>query len=162
MAGGTGASVRPGSALAGAPWLAVAVADRSPGRRDAPGAAAGVEEERKDGRERLTGPAALVLPDRDHGVEHPERDPAVRGGLVFRVGEHRSPPGTEHPVPQVAAALAVAVVEVGSGDADDVAGVDARGQGRVGQFDQGVKVLTFLEQETEGPIGKIVDIPLGP
>ena len=35
MAGGTGAELAPGSALAGAGWLAVAVADRSPGRRDA-------------------------------------------------------------------------------------------------------------------------------
>jgi ATP-dependent helicase HrpB len=35
MAGGTGAELAPGSALAGAPWLAVAVADRAPGRRDA-------------------------------------------------------------------------------------------------------------------------------
>lgn len=35
MAGGTGAALAPGSALAGAPWLAVAVADRAPGRSDA-------------------------------------------------------------------------------------------------------------------------------
>jgi len=35
MAGGTGAGVRPGSALTGARWLAVAVADRDPGRSDA-------------------------------------------------------------------------------------------------------------------------------
>ena len=35
MAGGTAAELAPGSALAGAPWLAVAVADRAPGRRDA-------------------------------------------------------------------------------------------------------------------------------
>ncbi|SFF31726.1 ATP-dependent helicase HrpB [Blastococcus tunisiensis] len=35
MAAGTGAELAPGTALAGAPWLAVAVADRSPGRRDA-------------------------------------------------------------------------------------------------------------------------------
>ncbi|WP_346623362.1 ATP-dependent helicase HrpB [Blastococcus montanus] len=35
MAAGTGAELAPGSALTGAPWLAVAVADRSPGRRDA-------------------------------------------------------------------------------------------------------------------------------
>lgn len=35
MAGGTAAQLSPGSALAGAAWLAVAVADRSPGRRDA-------------------------------------------------------------------------------------------------------------------------------
>jgi ATP-dependent helicase HrpB len=35
MAGGTGAALRPGSPLGGAPWLAVAVADRAPGRRDA-------------------------------------------------------------------------------------------------------------------------------
>ena len=35
MAGGTGAELAPGSPLMGAPWLAVAVADRAPGRRDA-------------------------------------------------------------------------------------------------------------------------------
>ena len=35
MAAGTGAELAPGTSLAGAPWLAVAVADRSPGRRDA-------------------------------------------------------------------------------------------------------------------------------
>ena len=35
MAGGTAAELAPGSALAGSAWLAVAVADRSPGRRDA-------------------------------------------------------------------------------------------------------------------------------
>jgi ATP-dependent helicase HrpB len=35
MAAGTGAELFPGTALAGAPWLAIAVADRSPGRRDA-------------------------------------------------------------------------------------------------------------------------------
>ena len=35
MAAGTGAELAPGTALAGAPWLAIAVADRSPGRRDA-------------------------------------------------------------------------------------------------------------------------------
>jgi ATP-dependent helicase HrpB len=35
MAGGTAAELPAGAALAGAPWLAVAVADRSPGRRDA-------------------------------------------------------------------------------------------------------------------------------
>ena len=35
MAGGTGAELAPGTALSGAAWLAVAVADRGPGRRDA-------------------------------------------------------------------------------------------------------------------------------
>jgi ATP-dependent helicase HrpB len=35
MAGGTGAELAPGTALTGAAWLAVAVADRPPGRRDA-------------------------------------------------------------------------------------------------------------------------------
>jgi ATP-dependent helicase HrpB len=35
MAGGTGAELAPGTALAGAAWLAVAVAARPPGRRDA-------------------------------------------------------------------------------------------------------------------------------
>ncbi|MDT0277547.1 ATP-dependent helicase HrpB [Blastococcus goldschmidtiae] len=35
MAAGTGAELPPGTALSGAPWLAIAVADRSPGRRDA-------------------------------------------------------------------------------------------------------------------------------
>jgi ATP-dependent helicase HrpB len=35
LAAGTGAELAPGTALAGAPWLAVAAADRSPGRRDA-------------------------------------------------------------------------------------------------------------------------------
>ena len=35
MAAGTGAELSPGTALTGAPWLAIAVADRSPGRRDA-------------------------------------------------------------------------------------------------------------------------------
>ncbi|MFY1693590.1 ATP-dependent helicase HrpB [Plantactinospora sp. WMMB782] len=35
MAGGTAADLAPGSALAGAEWLAIAVADRAPGRRGA-------------------------------------------------------------------------------------------------------------------------------
>ncbi|MGY1837645.1 ATP-dependent helicase HrpB [Blastococcus sp. SYSU DS0510] len=35
MAAGTGAELAAGTALSGAPWLAIAVADRSPGRRDA-------------------------------------------------------------------------------------------------------------------------------
>ena len=35
MAAGTGAELSPGTALTGALWLAIAVADRSPGRRDA-------------------------------------------------------------------------------------------------------------------------------
>ncbi|TKJ19745.1 ATP-dependent helicase HrpB [Blastococcus sp. CCUG 61487] len=35
MAAGTGAELAPGTALTGAAWLAIAVADRSPGRRDA-------------------------------------------------------------------------------------------------------------------------------
>ena len=35
MAAGTGAELAPGTALSGAAWLAIAVADRSPGRRDA-------------------------------------------------------------------------------------------------------------------------------
>jgi ATP-dependent helicase HrpB len=35
MASGTGAELAAGTALTGAPWLAIAVADRSPGRRDA-------------------------------------------------------------------------------------------------------------------------------
>jgi ATP-dependent helicase HrpB len=35
MAAGTGAELPPGTALTGAPWLAIAVADRFPGRRDA-------------------------------------------------------------------------------------------------------------------------------
>ncbi|MCZ2861210.1 ATP-dependent helicase HrpB [Blastococcus sp. VKM Ac-2987] len=35
MAAGTGAELAPGTALTGASWLAVAVADRAPGRRDA-------------------------------------------------------------------------------------------------------------------------------
>jgi ATP-dependent helicase HrpB len=35
LAAGTGAELAPGTALTGAPWLAVAAADRSPGRRDA-------------------------------------------------------------------------------------------------------------------------------
>jgi ATP-dependent helicase HrpB len=35
LAAGTGAELAPGTALAGAQWLAVAAADRSPGRRDA-------------------------------------------------------------------------------------------------------------------------------
>ena len=35
LAAGTGAELTPGTALTGAPWLAVAAADRAPGRRDA-------------------------------------------------------------------------------------------------------------------------------
>jgi ATP-dependent helicase HrpB len=35
MAAGTGAELAAGTALTGAPWLAIAVADRAPGRRDA-------------------------------------------------------------------------------------------------------------------------------
>ncbi|MGY1664126.1 ATP-dependent helicase HrpB [Geodermatophilus sp. SYSU D00705] len=35
LAAGTGAELAPGTALTGAPWLAVAAADRQPGRRDA-------------------------------------------------------------------------------------------------------------------------------
>src|SRR5206468_12922038 len=35
MAGGTAAELAPGSALAGAPWLAIAAADRAPGQASA-------------------------------------------------------------------------------------------------------------------------------
>jgi ATP-dependent helicase HrpB len=88
MAAGTGAELAPGTALAGAPWLAIAVADRSPGRRDARVRAAVAIDEATA----LEAGAALHL-ERD---EVTWRDGDVSGARVERLG---SIVLTERPLP---------------------------------------------------------------
>ena len=78
MAAGTGAELAPGTALTGAPWLAIAVADRSPGRRDARVRAAVAIDEATA----LEAGAALHL-ERD---EVTWRDDDVAGARVERLG----------------------------------------------------------------------------
>ena len=78
MAAGTGAELSPGTALTGAPWLAIAVADRSPGRRDARVRAAVAIDEATA----LEAGAALHL-ERD---EVTWRDGDVAGARVERLG----------------------------------------------------------------------------
>ncbi len=80
MAGGTGAELPPGSALAGAPWLAVAVADRAPGRRDARvRLAAAVDEQtaREAGATLLTEGDEVLWADGDVRARRVERLGAV-------------------------------------------------------------------------------------
>ena len=101
MAAGTGAELAPGSALTGAPWLAVAVADRSPGRRDARVRSAVAIDE-------ATALEAGGALHRD-GDEVSWRDGDVRSARVERLGaivlaERR--PGVPDP-----AAVAAAVAE---------------------------------------------------
>jgi ATP-dependent helicase HrpB len=78
MAAGTGAELAPGTSLGGAPWLAVAVADRSPGRRDARVRAAVAIDE------------AIALeaggPLHTDGDEVSWRDGDVRSARVERLG----------------------------------------------------------------------------
>jgi ATP-dependent helicase HrpB len=88
MAAGTGAELAPGTALAGAPWLAIAVADRSPGRRDARVRAAVAIDEATA----LEAGAALHL-ERD---EVTWRDGDVSSARVERLG---SIVLTERPLP---------------------------------------------------------------
>ncbi len=78
MAGGTAAELPEGSPLTGQPWLAVAVADRAPGRRDARiGLAAVIDE----GVARAAGAALLVRLD-----EAVWADGDVRARRVERLG----------------------------------------------------------------------------
>jgi len=100
MAAGTGAELSPGTALAGAPWLAIAVADRAPGRRDARVRAAVAIDEATA----LEAGAALQL-ERD---EVTWRNGDVFGARVERLGAIVL---TERPLPHpdpadVAAAVA--------------------------------------------------------
>ena len=100
MAAGTGAELSPGTALTGAPWLAIAVADRSPGRRDARVRAAVAIDEATA----LEAGAALHL-ERD---EVTWRDGDVSSARVERLGAIVL---TERPLPDpdpadVAAAVA--------------------------------------------------------
>ena len=78
LAAGTGAELTPGTALAGAEWLAVAAADRAPGRRDARVRAAVAVDE---GTALTAGAAAHT--------DRPEvawRDGDVRAARVERLG----------------------------------------------------------------------------
>lgn len=101
MAAGTGADLPPGTALSGAPWLAIAVADRSPGRRDARVRSAVAIDEA----------TALEAggPLHTHGDEVTWRDGDVRSARVERLGAIVL---AERPLPDPdPAALAAAVGE---------------------------------------------------
>ncbi|MFL6095669.1 MAG: ATP-dependent helicase HrpB [Blastococcus sp.] len=101
MAAGTGAELSPGTALAGAPWLAIAVADQSPGRRDARVRSAVAIDEATA----LEAGAALHL-ERD---EVTWRDGDVSSARVERLGTIVL---TERPLPDPDPAdVAVAVAE---------------------------------------------------
>ncbi|SDF82952.1 ATP-dependent helicase HrpB [Blastococcus aurantiacus] len=78
MAAGTGAELPPGTALSGATWLAIAVADRSPGRRDARVRSAVAIDEATA----LEAGASLHA----DGDEVSWRDGDVRGARVERLG----------------------------------------------------------------------------
>jgi ATP-dependent helicase HrpB len=80
MAGGTGAELAPGSALTGSPWLAVAVADRAPGRSDARVRLAVAVDEataREAGATLLAGGDEVVWVDGDVRARRVERLGAV-------------------------------------------------------------------------------------
>jgi len=79
MAAGTGAELAPGTALGGASWLAVAVADRSPGRRDARVRSAVAIDE-------ATALEAGGAPLHREGDEVAWRDGDVRSARVERLG----------------------------------------------------------------------------
>ncbi|MCZ2825007.1 MULTISPECIES: ATP-dependent helicase HrpB [unclassified Modestobacter] len=78
LAAGTGAELAPGTALAGAGWLAVAAADRAPGRRDARVRAAVAVDE-------ATALSAGAAAHTD-GPEVTWRDGDVRAARVERLG----------------------------------------------------------------------------
>ncbi|MGY2128207.1 ATP-dependent helicase HrpB [Blastococcus sp. SYSU DS0617] len=101
MAAGTGADLPPGTALSGAPWLAIAVADRSPGRRDARVRSAVAIDEATA----LEAGGSLHT----HGDEVTWRDGDVRSARVERLGAVVL---AERPLPDPdPAALAAAVAE---------------------------------------------------
>ncbi len=90
MAGGTAAELAPGSGLAGAPWLAIAVADRSPGRRDARiRLAAAIDEAtaREAGMTLLADGPEITWADGDVRARQVER----LGSLVLREQPLRNP-----------------------------------------------------------------------
>jgi len=90
MAGGTAAELPGGAALAGAPWLAVAVADRSPGRRDARiRSAVAIDEAtaREAGATLLAEGVEVAWEDGDVRAREVER----LGALVLRERPARSP-----------------------------------------------------------------------
>ncbi|MGY1916448.1 ATP-dependent helicase HrpB [Blastococcus sp. SYSU DS0973] len=100
MAAGTGAELAPGTELAGAPWLAVAVADRAPGRRDARVRSAVAIDEAT-----ALDAAGALHEDRD---EVSWRDGDVRSARVERLGAivlAERPTGVPDPA-AVAAAIA--------------------------------------------------------
>ncbi|MEI4270832.1 ATP-dependent helicase HrpB [Klenkia sp. LSe6-5] len=100
LAGGTGAELVPGSPLAGAEWLAVAVADRAPGRRDARIRLAAAVD-------RAT---ALEVGAHAEGPEVVWRDGDVRAARVERLGAVVL---TERPLPDPDPALVAAAVAEG-------------------------------------------------
>ena len=128
MAAGTGAELPPGTALAGAPWLAVAVADRAPGRRDAR-----VRSGRRGRRGDRPGGRGPLHTD---GAEVAWRDGDVRSARVERLGAivlaERPLPATPDP-PLVAAAVAEGLRREGLGaaalDAGGAAAAGAAGRG---------------------------------
>lgn len=92
MAGGTGAELPAGAALAGSRWLAVAVADRSPGRRDARVRLAVAIDEataREAGATLLRDDEEVVWADGDVRARRVERLGAV--GLTERPLSHPEP-----------------------------------------------------------------------
>ena len=109
LAGGTGAELTPGTALSGAGWLAVAAADRAPGRRDARVRSAVAVSE-------ATALAAGAAAHTD-GPEVAWRDGDVRAARVERLGAIVL---AERPLPDpdpaaVAAAVAEGLRQEGTG-----------------------------------------------
>ena len=91
MANGTAAELAPGTSLRGADWLAIAVADRQPGRRDARvRSAVAVDEDlaRHLGRVLLRTEASVRWQDGDVRAEQVER----LGAIVLRTRRLADPP----------------------------------------------------------------------
>ena len=100
LAAGTGAELPQGTALAGAEWIAVAAADRAPGRRDARVRLAVAVDQA----------TALEVGEHTDGPEVVWRDGDVRAARVERLGAIVL---TERPLPDPAPELVAAAVAEG-------------------------------------------------
>ncbi|SDP59161.1 ATP-dependent helicase HrpB [Klenkia soli] len=100
LAAGTGAELPPGTALAGAGWIAVAAADRAPGRRDARVRLAVAVDQA----------TALEIGEHTDGPEVVWRDGDVRAARVERLGAIVL---TERPLPDPDPDLVAAAVAEG-------------------------------------------------
>jgi ATP-dependent helicase HrpB len=100
LAAGTGAELTPGTALAAAEWIAVAAADRAPGRRDARVRLAVAVDQA----------TALEVGEHTDGPEVLWRDGDVRAARVERLGAIVL---TERPLPHPDPALVAAAVAEG-------------------------------------------------